>query len=82
MANKSGKNRRGKDAKDAGKSQAKGRGIAAEDLPRRTLEECLKLAEALHNIHADQATWAQLTQDLNVGAASNNTKYLFWSATA
>jgi len=55
--------------------------VAAESLPRRTLQQALALAEALHKTYAGKsATWDDLATNLAVGPKSPNTKYLLWSA--
>jgi hypothetical protein len=57
--------------------------VSAEDLPRKTLEEAIKLADAIHSSFAGQATpWNDLANALGIGGQTNATKYLFWSAVA
>ena len=57
--------------------------LGSDQLPRRTLEDALGLARALQQVHAGKkATWEQLSENVELGAKSNNTKYLFWAAVA
>lgn len=57
--------------------------VSAEDLPRKTLDEAVKVAEILHTNFAGQATtWDDIANALGIGVQTNNTKYLFWSALA
>jgi hypothetical protein len=57
--------------------------VSGEDLPRKSLEDCVKVAERLHNGFAGKATpWDDLADALKIGRQTNSTKYLFWSAAA
>jgi hypothetical protein len=57
--------------------------VAAEDLPRRPLEDCVAVAKKLHDEFAGGTTpWDDLADALGVGRATNSTKYLFWAAVA
>ncbi|MEQ8270803.1 hypothetical protein [Algiphilus sp.] len=57
--------------------------LAASDLPRRTLEECLEVARPIHEIYAgSSASWDEIASAMDVGPKSPNTKYLIWAAQA
>lgn len=57
--------------------------VASEDLPRRPLEDCVAVAKKLYDEFAGDATpWNELADALEIGRATNATKYLFWSAAA
>lgn len=57
--------------------------IATNDLPRKTLEECLAVAKPVHEIYAGRsASWDEIAAALGVSATTTNTKYLIWGAQA
>lgn len=57
--------------------------VSADTLPRRTLEQCLGIAEALHGIYAGKsATWDDLARALEISPTTASFKYLVWSAEA
>ena len=57
--------------------------ISTNDLPRKTIEECLGVAKPIHEIYAGKsATWDELASAMGVGAKSPGTKYLIWGAQA
>jgi len=57
--------------------------VAAADLPRKPIEECISVAKPIHEMYAGQpATWDELATAAGLGARSNNTKYTIWSAQA
>ncbi|MGN6151959.1 MAG: hypothetical protein ACTHOH_08110 [Lysobacteraceae bacterium] len=57
--------------------------VAAADLPRKAIEECISVAKPIHEMYAGQpATWDELATAAGLGARSNNTKYTVWSAQA
>ncbi|WP_235041635.1 hypothetical protein [Vreelandella profundi] len=57
--------------------------ISTNDLPKKTLEECLVVIKPIHEIYAGgSATWDEIAGAMNVGAKSPNTKYLIWGAQA
>lgn len=62
----------------AGKKQ-----ISTNELPKKTLEECLAVIKPIHEIYAGgSATWDEIAGAMNVGSKSANTKYLIWGAQA
>jgi hypothetical protein len=69
-----------KDAQEDVRSSGR---LGAEDLPRKALEEAVRVADCLHSQFAGQVTtWNDLADALAIGRESNPTKYLFWSAAA
>ena len=66
------------------KSEAKQRGpkaghkkMSTNDLPKKTLEECIAVIKPIHEIYASgSATWDEIAGAMNVGPKSANTKYL------
>lgn len=59
------------------------RQIAATELPRRTLEECLVVAKPVHEVYAGKsASWDEIAATAGLGAKSASTKYLIWGAQA
>lgn len=75
---------------EAEKSESKARGpkagkkqISTNELPKKTLEECLSVIKPIHEIYAGgSATWDEIAGAMNVGSKSPNTKYLIWGAQA
>ncbi|PXZ07591.1 hypothetical protein DKK70_07005 [Gilliamella apicola] len=62
----------------AGKKQ-----ISTNDLPKKTLEECIAVIKPIYDTYAgNPVTWDEIAGAMNVGAKSNNTKYLIWGAQA
>ncbi|NJB78851.1 hypothetical protein [Xanthomonas arboricola] len=59
------------------------RQVAATELPRRTLEECLVVAKPVHEVYAGKsASWDEITATAGLGAKTAGTKYLMWGAQA
>jgi hypothetical protein len=57
--------------------------LSGETLPRRTLEQALRIARVLHETYAGKsATWDEMAQAMEIGSKSPNTKYLIWAAEA
>ena len=51
--------------------------LSGETLPRRSLEQALRVARVLHETYAGKsATWDEVAQALEIGPKSPNTKYL------
>jgi len=56
--------------------------VSAEQLPRRSLEQALRVAQALRETLAGgPATWDDIASALKIGASAQN-KYYLWSAQA
>lgn len=59
------------------------RQIAATELPRRTLEECLVVVKPVHEVYAGKsASWDEIAATAGLGAKTAGTKYLIWGAQA
>ena len=59
------------------------RQIAATELPRRTLEDCLVVVKPVHEVYAGKsASWDEITATAGIGAKTSSTKYLMWGAQA
>jgi hypothetical protein len=57
--------------------------IAAEDFPRKTLQDALRVADVLHkNYGGKSATWEEIASVLGVNPAAAPNKYPLWSAIA
>lgn len=56
--------------------------IASGDLPRKTLEEALKIATAIKENYAKGGTFEQIASAMKVSPKTPNSKYLLWAATA
>jgi len=55
--------------------------ISAEDLPRRSLDDVVRIADVLNREYAGGPTsWDDLADALKIGKTTNATKYLFWAA--
>src|SRR5690242_10588447 len=70
--------------KNAGKAAIKEKQrvqISSDVLPRRSLEQVMRVAEILHTTYAGKsASWAEVAQALGIGVNSPGTKYLIWGA--
>lgn len=63
--------------------KARKKKILTNDLPKKTLEECISVIKPIHEIYASgSATWDEIAGAMNVGSKSANTKYLIWAAQA
>lgn len=55
--------------------------LSGEALPRRSLEQALRVARVLHGTYAGKsATWDDVAQAMGIGPKSPNTKYIIWAA--
>ncbi len=56
--------------------------VSADQLPRRSLEQALRVARALRDtLHGGPATWEDIAGAMNIGTSAQN-KYYLWSAQA
>lgn len=63
--------------------KAEGKHVSSEDLPRKTLEDALKVAAVIKENYAGKlATWDDIAAGMGFSAANPNNKYYLWSATA
>ncbi len=59
------------------------RKIASEDLPRKTLEEALRVAQVIKNDYAGSlATWDDIAKSLGFSPTNPNNQYFLWAATS
>jgi hypothetical protein len=55
--------------------------VSAEQLPRKALEQALRVAKALRDVLAGgPAKWEQIASAMGIGAGSQHNKYYLWSA--
>lgn len=77
-----------KSAKGAGKRTGDNRAavrvqISAEQLPRKSLEQALRVARALRDTHAGgPAQWPQIADAMGISAGAQVNKYFLWSSHA
>jgi len=56
--------------------------VSADQLPRRSLEQALRVVRALRDtLHGGPATWEDIAGAMNIGTSAQN-KYYLWSAQA
>jgi hypothetical protein len=59
------------------------RQVASADLPRRTLEDALKVAQVIKDEYAGKlATWEDIAKGMGFSPGNPNNKYFLWAATA
>ena len=57
--------------------------IASDDLPRKTLEEAIRIARVIKDDYAGKlATWDDIAKSMGFSATNPNNKYFLWAATA
>src|SRR5262249_5952692 len=57
--------------------------VSAEQLPRKSLEQALRVARALRDVHAGgPAKWPQIAEAMGISAGAQVNKYFLWSAQA
>ncbi|HEY2851220.1 MAG TPA: hypothetical protein VGJ18_00140 [Gemmatimonadaceae bacterium] len=57
--------------------------VSATDLPRKTLEQALRVAKAMRDVLAGgPASWAEIASAMKIGAGNQMNKYYLWSAVA
>jgi hypothetical protein len=62
---------------------AKSKAIASDDLPRKTLEEAIRVARAIKDDYAGKfATWEDIAKSMGFASSNPNNKYFLWAATA
>jgi hypothetical protein len=62
---------------------AKSKQIASEDLPRKTLEEAIRVARVIKDDYAGKfATWDDIAKSMGFASSNPNNKYFLWAATA
>ena len=57
--------------------------IASDDLPRKTLEDAIRIARVIKDDYAGKlATWDDIAKSMGFSATNPNNKYFLWAATA
>ncbi len=57
--------------------------IASDDLPRKTLEEAIRIARVIKDDYAGKlATWDDIAKSMGFSATNPNNKYFLWAANA
>lgn len=57
--------------------------VASADLPRKSLEDALKVAKVIKDEYAGKlATWEDIAKGMGFAASNPNNKYFLWAATA
>lgn len=70
-------------AKPEKSGTAKTKAIASDDLPRKTLEEAIRVARVIKDDYAGKlATWDDIAESMGFAASNPNNKYFLWAATA
>lgn len=65
------------------KASSKRTQVSAEQLPRKSLEQALRIARALRDVHAGgPAKWPQIADAMGISASNQVNKYFLWSAQA
>jgi hypothetical protein len=83
LKKKAGKKRANRPKARAGAARSAARvQMPAEQLPRKSLEQALRVAKALREVHAGgPAKWPQIAEAMGISGAQVN-KYFLWSAQA
>lgn len=69
--------------KTAPSSKGKAAKVSSDDLPKKTLEDALRVAMAINDHYAGkQATWEDIARVLEFSPNNPNNKYYLWSASA
>lgn len=72
-----------KTAKSAEGKPTKASAVASADLPRKSLEDALKVAKVIKDEYAGKlATWEDIAKGMGFAATNPNNKYFLWAATA
>ncbi len=56
--------------------------ISSKDLPKKTLEDALRVANAIKDNYGRQATWEDIAGAMQFSPKNPNNQYYLWSATA
>jgi hypothetical protein len=56
--------------------------VSSKDLPKKTLEDALKVARAIKENYAKEATWEDIAKAMGFSPNNPNNQYFLWSATA
>lgn len=65
------------------KKKAKPKAIPSDDLPKKTLEDAIRVARVIKDEYAGKlATWEDIAKSMGFSANNPNNKYFLWSALA
>src|ERR1700720_3223751 len=56
--------------------------LSSKDPPKKTLEDALKVAQAIKDNYGKQATWDDIAKAMGFSPNNPNNQYFLWSATA
>ena len=56
--------------------------VSSKDLPKKTLEDALRVAQAIKDNYGKQATWEDIAKAMGFSPNNPNNQYFLWSATA
>ena len=56
--------------------------VSSKDLPKKTLEDPLKVARAIKDNYGKEATWEDIAKAMGFSPNNPNNQYFLWSATA
>src|SRR5438045_8545841 len=56
--------------------------VSSKGLPKKTLEDALKVAQAIKDNYGKQATWEDIAKAMGFSPNNPNNQYFLWSATA
>lgn len=77
------KKTKGTPSRTAKSSTQRTKSIASDDLPRKTLEEAIRVAEVIKDDYAGKlANWEDIAASMGFSATNPNNKYFLWAATA
>src|SRR5690349_7375974 len=83
VAKKGAKKRRRRGAAKKAAATAPRVQVSADQLPRKTLEQSLRIARALREVHAGgPAQWPQIASAIGLSPGNQANKYFLWSAQA
>lgn len=83
MATKKATKKKKSGIKQAAKSAPARVQISADQLPRKSLEQAIRVARALRDVHAGgPAQWPQIAEAMGISSGAQANKYFLWSAQA
>lgn len=56
--------------------------VSSKDLPKKTLEDALRVARAIKDNYGKEATWEDIAKAMGFSPKNPNNQYFLWSATA
>lgn len=69
-------------ARVAAKKPERAEKVSSKDLPKKTLEDALKVAQAIKENYGKAATWDDIAKAMEFSPNNPNNQYFLWSATA